>query len=188
MAESDSLISGATVARRLGITRSAVSNWLKRDVLPHDLQPERVQGGHPVWRESQLSGLQEWNAGRMHVSRTYVTDVSLSRLLPGDVVLVVGNGHATVRRSLSLRTCGQCDGGLVPVDGCTCGGGLWPYGHEPLCGTEPCPNGCWWKLHPDAPGKPSQAPPGLPARCCAVVASYDDCSGEMASAGYPAAR
>lgn len=53
--------------------------------------------------------------------------------------------------------CGQCQEGLVVAGGCTCGGGLPPYGHEPLCGLEPCPNGCWDILHP-----PFQAPAPQP--------------------------
>jgi len=51
-------------------------------------------------------------------------------------------------------TCGECQGGLIEVNRCTCGAGLPPHGHEPLCGTEPCPNDCWYVLHPTAPGAP----------------------------------
>lgn len=53
-------------------------------------------------------------------------------------------------KSPNPTECSECKGGLVEVDACTCGGGLDVYGHEPLCGTEPCPNGCWDKLHPAA--------------------------------------
>jgi hypothetical protein len=48
--------------------------------------------------------------------------------------------------------CGECDGGLVPVSGCNCGGG-GPDGypaHEQLCGLEPCPNGCWERAAAEA--------------------------------------
>jgi hypothetical protein len=40
--------------------------------------------------------------------------------------------------------CRECGGtGLVEVKGCTCGAGGYPWpGHEPYCGTEPCPAGC----------------------------------------------
>lgn len=48
-------------------------------------------------------------------------------------------------------TCGQCKDGLVDAKGCTCGSPGYPDPHEPLCGTEPCPNGCWNLLHPEAP-------------------------------------
>jgi hypothetical protein len=53
---------------------------------------------------------------------------------------------------VTILTCGQCSGGLVDISGCNCGGG-GPDGlpaHEPLCGAEPCPNGCWERLHPEA--------------------------------------
>jgi hypothetical protein len=43
-------------------------------------------------------------------------------------------------------TCGQCDHGLVPVGHCNCDTG--PEGqHQPFCGSEPCPAGCWDRLH-----------------------------------------
>ena len=61
----------------------------------------------------------------------------------------VGQDLAT-RTLKILDTCGQCDGGLIEVGHCNCGGG-GPDGypaHEPLCGAEPCPNGCWDRLHP----------------------------------------
>ena len=48
-------------------------------------------------------------------------------------------------------TCGRCEHGLVDTDGCNCGGGLDGYGHEPLCRVEPCPDGCWERLHPPVP-------------------------------------
>lgn len=51
--------------------------------------------------------------------------------------------------------CGGCDGGLVPVEGCTCGSPGYPDPHERYCGYEPCPSGCWWRLHPGAPGAPA---------------------------------
>lgn len=47
----------------------------------------------------------------------------------------------------TMRGC--CKSGLVSADGCNCGpAGLDGYGHEPLCGWEPCPNRCWERLHP----------------------------------------
>lgn len=49
--------------------------------------------------------------------------------------------------------CGTCGGGgLVETGRCNCGGGpatgIPGSPHEPLCGAEPCPEGCWEKLHP----------------------------------------
>lgn len=54
--------------------------------------------------------------------------------------------------------CPDCEDGLVRIDGCNCGDGLPPYGHEPLCGWEQCPNGCWERLHPqpEAEGEPDR--------------------------------
>ena len=52
----------------------------------------------------------------------------------------------------ALLTCGQCQDGEIPYDGCNCGGG-GPDGipaHEPRCGWEQRPNGCWDRLHPVA--------------------------------------
>jgi len=42
------------------------------------------------------------------------------------------------------RKCRECRGtGLVEAEGCTCGAGGYPWpGHEPYCGTQPCPAGC----------------------------------------------
>jgi hypothetical protein len=47
--------------------------------------------------------------------------------------------------------CGQCDGGLISIGECNCGSpadSSIGFAHERLCGYEPCPNGCWEKLHP----------------------------------------
>lgn len=47
---------------------------------------------------------------------------------------------------------GCCALGLVEVGGCNCGSPAdvsVGYAHEPLCGWEQCPNGCWERLHPD---------------------------------------
>lgn len=64
------------------------------------------------------------------------------------------------------RTCGQCQDGLIPVNGCTCGDGLPPYGHEPGCGWEPCPGGCRDILHP-----PYQTPASVPVNLQAATAA-----------------
>jgi hypothetical protein len=69
--------------------------------------------------------------------------------VPNDAV----NGTRRYRRAqvLELLRCRECGGeGVVPVDGCTCGDGLSSFGHEPGCGFEPCPAGCWQRLHPAA--------------------------------------
>ena len=46
-----------------------------------------------------------------------------------------------------MSACATClDTGYIEVDGCTCGAGpavgIPGVGHHPMCGTEPCPNGC----------------------------------------------
>lgn len=46
---------------------------------------------------------------------------------------------------------GCCAVGLVETGGCNCGSpadASVGYAHEPLCGWEQCPNGCWERLHP----------------------------------------
>jgi hypothetical protein len=56
-----------------------------------------------------------------------------------------------------------CADGLVGVDGCNCGSpadATVGYAHEPLCGWEPCPNGCWERLHPDRDAQPSDTHAG----------------------------
>lgn len=59
--------------------------------------------------------------------------------------------------------CGQCDDGLVEAKGCNCGSPADEaagFRHENLCGFEPCPNGCWDKLHPAQPPEVMCATPG----------------------------
>lgn len=74
-------------------------------------------------------------------------------------------GHATYPRAEAIRMrlafrrnaeqrrpCRECnDTGLVDVDRCNCAvGPSGYYGmHERYCGTEPCPAGCWDRLHPE---------------------------------------
>jgi hypothetical protein len=51
-----------------------------------------------------------------------------------------------------VATCGECDDGLIDAKGCNCGSpadASVNYAHERLCGSDPCPNGCWERLHPD---------------------------------------
>lgn len=54
--------------------------------------------------------------------------------------------------SAATTTCGRCEDGLVPVSGCNCDGDTdaYPGVHREWCGFEPCPNGCWDRLHPPA--------------------------------------
>jgi len=43
--------------------------------------------------------------------------------------------------SAKCKTC--LDDGYIEVDDCNCAaGGLPGVSHEPMCGTEPCPEGC----------------------------------------------
>lgn len=59
-------------------------------------------------------------------------------------------GLAAELAKVTPQTCGSCLWGVVDVKaarGCTCDPG--PEGqHQRYCGTEPCPNGCWDKVHP----------------------------------------
>jgi hypothetical protein len=45
-----------------------------------------------------------------------------------------------------MAACTTClDTGWIEVDGCTCEAsdpGVSGVSHEPMCGTEPCPEGC----------------------------------------------
>lgn len=62
----EDLYSGSAIAARYGVSRAAVSNWLRRDIMPERCKPARVRtGGNrnwPMWRESQLPALDEWYA------------------------------------------------------------------------------------------------------------------------------
>lgn len=63
-------------------------------------------------------------------------------------------------RDLETATaCTTCEDGLVEISACNCAGGTpeSSYLHEAHCGTEPCPNGCWERLHPPASRKPVPA-------------------------------
>jgi len=68
-------------------------------------------------------------------------------------------------------TCGDCADGLVPTvhGACNCGSPAdesTGFRHEPLCGYEPCPNGCWDLLHPR-----TQAPADRPVNLAAATAA-----------------
>jgi hypothetical protein len=48
-----------------------------------------------------------------------------------------------------MAACATClDTGYIEVEHCTCGGvplftlGIPGFAHQPMCGTEPCPEGC----------------------------------------------
>lgn len=108
MSAPDLPVSGAYVARCLGVTRATVSNWIRRGTLPEDLRPEMAKGlkqDRPVWRESQLPGLAAWLASHHPAApRTYLTEVPAHELMPGDIVISTGYGlnglSVTVRRNL----------------------------------------------------------------------------------------
>ena len=59
---------------------------------------------------------------------------------------------AAIAKEIGL-TCRHCGGtGLIEAGGCNCGSPAdvsVNFAHERLCGFEPCPNGCWDKLHPE---------------------------------------
>ena len=44
-----------------------------------------------------------------------------------------------------MSACAKClDTGYIEVDGCTCDYGYGPDSyHDSMCGTAPCPEGCW---------------------------------------------
>jgi len=56
-------LSSAQLADALGVTRSAVSNWISRDVLPDHLKPTYV-AGIPYWDEDIVPVFRGWVAGR----------------------------------------------------------------------------------------------------------------------------
>lgn len=66
------LMGNGAVARELGVTRAAVSNWVARGVLPPELEPEWVEG-HPldvaVWRWSQLPAFRSWYEDRRNAKQ-----------------------------------------------------------------------------------------------------------------------
>jgi hypothetical protein len=67
-------------------------------------------------------------------------------------VRLAGRRMMEDRRDVERCTVCPENDGLIPVDGCNCGSPADEsvnYAHERLCGFEPCPNGCWDKLHPE---------------------------------------
>jgi hypothetical protein len=123
--------------------------------------------GVPVWRHRGAlvnSPGDRWCYGPDHArgwTRTHW------HVLPGVHQYVVQAAEGQLCRCLDRRephihrielvpdpagagTCGQCDHGLVPVGHCNCDTG--PEGqHQPFCGLEPCPAGCWDRLRPPVP-------------------------------------
>lgn len=98
-------VSSAYVADELGVTRSAVSNWVQRGILPDILRPEMVKGpgrDRPQWHEGQLPGLREWADSRRKPPRGQLLEVTASGLLPGDVVKSV-RGTRPVRVTVLRR-------------------------------------------------------------------------------------
>lgn len=100
----DAPANSAWIADQVGVTRAAVSNWVKRGALPEDLRPEMALGGGPVWRESQVPGLRAWHIAHARGARSVVLEgLAPAQLLPGDLVvsvddLVPGDVTITVRR------------------------------------------------------------------------------------------
>jgi hypothetical protein len=100
---------------------------------------ERERAGRGEERSGKLRALAARWTERDNRPAGERTAVSVTSAECGRLVLAVLDG-----------ACGECDGGLVPVSGCNCGGG-GPDGypaHEMLCGLEPCPNGCWEQAAP----------------------------------------
>jgi hypothetical protein len=104
--------------------------------------------GYPAWQHVQPKA-------RRHFHAPFETErecFELHDLPAGDAMadLRAADGHlpdynrAEADRRLREGKCPECGGtGLVEAGRCTCGAGGYPWpGHEPLCGTGPCPAGC----------------------------------------------
>jgi hypothetical protein len=61
---SEPLVNSARVAAELGVSRSAVSNWLQRGVLPEDLRPADTGLRYPAWPQAKLPALKAWHEGK----------------------------------------------------------------------------------------------------------------------------
>lgn len=65
----DILITASYVARKLGVTPAAVSNWLARGVLTGSLKPVSAAWSGPdknifLWQKSQLVLFREWHESK----------------------------------------------------------------------------------------------------------------------------
>jgi hypothetical protein len=91
--------------------------------------------------DAALELARRWNE-QAHAKDPYVADVEWADPYAAELREVIAR---------ELLACGQCEGGLVPAGGCNCGSPVDAsvnFAHERLCGYEPCPNGCWDRLHP----------------------------------------
>lgn len=78
----------------------------------------------------------------------------LEAAMRADPALTVQKAIMTVPIAGLETGYGCCAWGLVEAGGCNCGSpadASVGYMHERLCGWEPCPNGCWDRLHPETP-------------------------------------
>jgi hypothetical protein len=75
----------------------------------------------------------------------------LEGTMHADPSLTVQQALMAVPIAVHETAYGCCAWGLVETGGCNCGSpadASVGYAHEPLCGWEQCPNGCWERLHP----------------------------------------
>lgn len=102
-----------------------------------------------------------YDAGTAEVERLFpgmggMTPVSWDEVVaawPGSHAMWLAAARAAIRRlrgqpaaEAPPAVCGQCQDGLVEAKGCNCGSAADEasgFRHEPFCGYEPCPNGCW---------------------------------------------
>lgn len=79
------IVPGSELARRIGVVRSTISNWLKRGTLPDYLLPERFGlMQDPYWTEEQAAAFPAWMAARNPRGRGRKTGQS-NRRVPPDV-------------------------------------------------------------------------------------------------------
>lgn len=137
-------------------------------------------GEDPGAVEFVIRGEQGGAALSAHISSPAERE-ALARALMEAYRIADGETGATEARPAA---CGLCKDGLVEAKGCNCGSPADEaagFRHENLCGFEPCPNGCWGRLHPDT----------APEWLCAVPADCANGPGPHAFtpvAGDPLAR
>lgn len=88
------LVNSAAVAAYVGVTRSAVANWLKRGTLPEGLRPLNLGGSvAPMWPEEKLPAIRAWHDGRKSVRNR-------EKQPPGDPVRAASLRYQDARRQL----------------------------------------------------------------------------------------
>lgn len=106
------LVNGRRVAHHLDVKPSAVTNWIKRGILPRSLKPIPVESGPGqqdlyVWRKDQLAVFTVWysrQAGRNAAKRARAEKKNQDwiREFTGELVLTVEDVEAD-RKQFGLR-------------------------------------------------------------------------------------